>query len=216
MLTTEKVGFLQRHKIVTEIMKQLDRTNIKILSAMWEAGPRNLLQVSRQTGIPFTSVYHRVSKLEAKSNRLATVIPQVSKLGMMRIVLLTAASPGSEERLTIALKIPNLWRSVNRCEGAFTHLSVHVVPVGFLRHFKTYVKRLSDSDLIRDSKLIFTGEYIPNFPAFKYYDPTSNQWTFDWSNWLKRAQAGCFEDNRGPGELCYACGRKRPDDCKRA
>lgn len=208
MLTTEKVGFLQRHKIVTEIIKQLDRTNIKILSAMWEAGPRNLLQVSRQTGIPFTSVYHRVSKLEAKSNRLATVIPQVSKLGMMRIALLTAAIPGSEERVTAALKIPNLWRSVNRCEGAFTHLSVHVVPVEFLRHFKTYVKRLSDSGLTKDSKMLLTGEYIPNFPAFKYYDPTSNQWTFDWSSWLNALRRNASKTIEDPASYAMLADEK--------
>ncbi|MGA2789406.1 MAG: winged helix-turn-helix transcriptional regulator [Candidatus Bathyarchaeia archaeon] len=197
MLATEKVGLLQRHKIVTEIMKQLDPTNIKILSTMWETGPRNLLEVSRKTGIPFTSVYHRVGKIEAKSKRLATVIPQVSKLGMVRIALFTAARPGSEESVTTALKIPNLWRSVNRCEGAFTHVSIHVVPVQFMKHFRTYLKRLSESGLIKQSKMFLTGEYIPNFPAFKYYDPSSNQWTFDWERWLnalKRDPTKTIED----------------------
>lgn len=158
MLATEKVGFLQRHKIVTEIIKQLDSTNIKILSALWETGPRNLLEVSRKTGIPFTSVYHRVGKIETKSKRLAAVIPQVSKLGMVRIVLLTTANPGFEESVTAALKIPNLWRSVNRCEGAFTHLSVHVVPIQFMKHFRTYLKRLSELDLIKQSKVFLAGE----------------------------------------------------------
>ena len=197
MLATEKVGFLQRHKIVTEIIKQLDSTNIKILSALWETGPRNLLEVSRKTGIPFTSVYHRVGKIETKSKRLAAVIPQVSKLGMVRIVLLTTANPGFEESVTAALKIPNLWRSVNRCEGAFTHLSVHVVPIQFMKHFRTYLKRLSELDLIKQSKVFLAGEYIPNFPAFKYYDPASNQWTFDWGRWLnalKRNPTKTIED----------------------
>lgn len=184
MLKTERVRLLDRHKIVTEIIKQLDRTNVTILSAMWKFGPRNLLEVSRRTGIPFTSVYHRVAKIEAKSNRVATLITQVSKLGMVRAVVLANASPGFEERVSAALKIPNLWRSMNRCEGAFTLLSVHVVPVQFIKHFRTYVKRLSELDLIRQSRIILTGEYIPNFPAFKYYDPVSNQWTFDWRRWL--------------------------------
>jgi DNA-binding Lrp family transcriptional regulator len=184
MLGTERVRVAEWHKGIREIAKQLDRENIKILSAMWKFGPRNLLEVSRRTGIPFTSVYYRVAKLEAKSKRVASVIPQVSKLGMLRVVVLATASPGSEERVTGAMKIPNLWRSVNRCEGSFTHLAVHTVPVKFLKEFKTYVRRLSELGLTTQSKTILTGDYVPNFPDFKYYDSVSNQWTFRWSRWL--------------------------------
>ena len=184
MLGTERVRLAEWHKGIREITKQLDRTNVKILSAMWKFGPRNLLEVSRRTGVPFTSVYHRVAKLEARSNRVAVLIPQHSKLGLMRTVLLLNARPGSEERVTAALKIPNLWRSVNRCEGAFTHFSVQLVPIQFMKHFRTYVKQLSELDLIAGYKMILTGQYVPNFPNFGYYSPVSNQWTFDWRRWL--------------------------------
>jgi DNA-binding Lrp family transcriptional regulator len=162
-----------------------------------EVWSRNLLEVSRRTRIPFTSVYHRVAKLEEKSKRLVYLIPQLSKLGMIRVVILVTASPGSEERVTTALKIPNLWRSINPCEGTFTHLSVHAVPVKFLRQIKTYVKRLSEVGLIRQSRIILTGEYIPNFPNFRYYDAASNKWTFQWERWLfalKNAPSRAIED----------------------
>ena len=197
MLGTEKVRLADWHKGIREITKQLDQTNIKILSTMWKLGPRNLLEVSRRTGIPFTSVYHRVAKLEEKSKRVVALIPQVSKLGMVRTVVLVTASPGSEERVTAALKIPNLWRSVNRCEGTFTHLSVNVVPVKFLKHFKTYIRGLSERNLITQSKIILTGEYIPNFPDFGYYDSVSNQWTFQWGRWfaaLKKKPSKMIQD----------------------
>jgi DNA-binding Lrp family transcriptional regulator len=70
------------------ILKDLDSMNIKIFSAMWKLGPRNLLEVSRHTGIPFTSVYHRIERLESKAEGpLAHIIPKVSKLGMMRVVV---------------------------------------------------------------------------------------------------------------------------------
>lgn len=197
MLRTEQVGVLDRRKVIAEIVKQLDRTNIKILSAMWKFGPRNLLKVSRRTGIPFTSVYHRVAKLEAKSDRVAVLIPHLSKLGLMRVVLFAHAKPGSEEMVTTTLKIPNLWQSVNRCEGMFTHFSVQLVPVQFMKHLRAYVKRLSELNLITEYKMILTGQYIPNFPDFKYYNAASNQWTFDWHRWLlalKRNPTETIED----------------------
>jgi DNA-binding Lrp family transcriptional regulator len=183
-LGTERVRLGDWHKGIREIGKQFDHTNIKILSAMWRSGPRNLLEVSRRTGIPFASVYHRVGRLEAKSKLVARLIPQVSKLGMMRVVVLVTSTPGSEGKVRAALKIPNLWRSVNQCEGGFTHFSVHTVPVEFLKPFKTYIRELSELGLISRYKIILTGDYIPNFPDFKYYDSSSNQWTFKWGRWL--------------------------------
>jgi DNA-binding Lrp family transcriptional regulator len=186
MLATETVRlneYLFRHKGIREIIKQLDATNIKILSAMWKFGPRNLLEVSRQTGIPFTSVYHRVAKIESKSNRVASLIPQHSKLGLMRTVVLVHASPGAEERVSDALKLPNFWRSVNRCEGTFTHLSVQLIPVQFVKQFRTYLKQLVEAGLITEYKVIPTGQYVPNFPDFKYYNSVRNEWTFDWPGW---------------------------------
>jgi DNA-binding Lrp family transcriptional regulator len=183
-LRIEKVRFTDWHKNIREITKQLDRTNVKILSAMWKYGPRNLLEVSRRTGIPFTSVYHRVAKLEAKSKRVASLIPQVSGLGLVRIVVLVSANPGCEDRVTAALKLPNYWRSVNRCEGIFTHLSIQLVPAKFLKQFKRYIKRLQELNLVTKISIIPSGDYIPNFPNFDYYSPTSNEWTFQWGNWL--------------------------------
>ena len=172
------------HRGIRETTKQLDRTNVKILSAMWKNGPRNLLEVSRRTSIPFTSVYHRVAKLETKSDRIATLIPQVSGLGLVRVVVLVAAEPGCEEKVTVALKVLNYWRSVNRCEGAFTHISVQLVPARAMKEFRRYVKRLQELRLISKFSIMLTGEYVPNFPNFRYYNPAKNEWTFQWGDWL--------------------------------
>jgi DNA-binding Lrp family transcriptional regulator len=200
MLKTEKVRLADWHKGIREIIKQLDRTNIKILTAMYKSGPRNLLEVSRRTGIPFTSVYHRVAKLESKSKRLVSLIPQVSKLGLVRVIVLVTANLGSEDRVTMALKVPNFWRSVNRCEGTFTHFSVHLVPFKFLKQFRTYMKRLMELGLITHSSIMLAGEYIPNFPNFDYYNPTTNEWAFQWGRWLalsKRKPSQIITDPTG-------------------
>ena len=197
MLGTERVRLAEWHIGIREIIKQLDQTNITILTAMWKLGPRNLLEVSRRTRIPFTSVYHRVAKLEDRSNGFASLMPQLSKLGLVRIVVLVTSSPGAEDRVRDALKVPNLWRSVNRCEGSFTHVSVNFVPSKFLGEFKAYIRRLSELKLITQSKTIITGEYVPNFPDFNYYDPAHNQWTFRWDRWLvalRRKPSKTIED----------------------
>lgn len=183
-LESEYVQFPNYFKGITETEKQLDPTNIKILTAMWKHGPRNLLNISRKTRLPFTSVYHRVAKLEEKSGRVAYVMPETSKLGLVRIVVLAAARTGSEEVVTKALQLPNMWRFVNPCEGTYTHLSAHAVPRKHLKDFNRYLRKLVETGVITDFKVIQTGDSRPNFPDFRYYNPTSMRWSFQWDHWM--------------------------------
>lgn len=184
MLRVEKVRVADWHSQIEEITKQLDQTNIKILSALWKFGPRNLLEVSRRTRIPFTSVYHRVGKLEAKTGSVARLVPKISKLGMVEMIVLMAARPGLEDKVTAALRIPNLWRSVTSSEAPFTHHSVHAVPINFVKDFRKYMGRLSEMKLITHQRIIPVGDYVPNFPNFSYYNSITKEWRFEWNKWL--------------------------------
>jgi len=184
MMKSEFVQFPSYFKGITETEKQLDPTNIKILTAMWKYGPRNLLEVSRRTGLPFTSVYHRVAKLEEKTGRVTYIIPETAKLGLVRVVVLATAKAGAEQLVSQALMLPNLWRMVNTCEGKYTHLSAHAVPPKFMKDFREYLHNLTKLDLIAQLKVIHTGDTITNFPNFRYYDPTSKRWSFQWTQWL--------------------------------
>jgi DNA-binding Lrp family transcriptional regulator len=177
-------------KSIREVFKQLDPTNIKILSAMAQVGPRNLLQVSRLTGIPFTTVYHRIAHIESKSKQVAKLIPNVAKLGMVRIVLLVAAKPGLEDTATQALRIPNYWRVIERCEGAFTHHSIQTIPVKFLKEFREYISTMQAMNLIKSYRIIQTGDSYPIFADFSNYNSSSGDWTFDWDGWLNEVRAG--------------------------
>jgi len=184
VLSTETVRLDEQYAAVEQkILKDLDSMSIKIFTAMWKLGPRNLLEVSRQTGIPFTSVYHRIERLESKSGPLAYVVPKISKLGMMRVVVLATARLGCEDAVTHALRSPNLWQAINLCEGTFTHDSVHSVPLEYMNEFRTYIHHLATTGLIKRFRIILTGDYVPNFPDFTYYNPAVHQWTFPWDRW---------------------------------
>lgn len=183
-MKSETVHLPNYFKGIDEVEKQLDPININILSAMWKLGPRNLLKIARQIGAPPTSVHERVAKLEAKSGRIAYLVPRTSEIGMIRVIVLVEGRAGSEELVTAALKIPNLWRSINLCEGVFTHLSVNTVPNPLLDDFKKYVKHLLKLGLIRRYRTFLTGDYAPNFPNFRYYDPNLRNWRFKWRQWI--------------------------------
>jgi len=178
------VQFPNYFKGIYETEKQLDPVNIKILTAMWKHGPRNLLEIARRTGIPFTSVYHRVARLEEKTGRVAYLMPEASRLGLIRLVVLVAATPGCEEKVTFALQLPNVWRFINRCEGPYSTISAHTVPPKYVKRFNRYLHMLLEKDMITKFKVIYTGDSMPNFPNFRYYNPKSKRWFFDWTTWL--------------------------------
>jgi len=194
-------GFAWDNKYIREVSKQLDPTNVKILSTMAEVGPRNLLEVSRLTGIPFTTVYHRMSKVESKSGKMVSLVPNVAKLGMVRLVVLVASKPGLEDTVTQALRIPNYWRVIERCEGAFTHHSIQTVPIKFLKAFKDYISTMHAMNLIKSFRIIQTSDSYSIFPDFSSYNSASREWTFDWDEWIKELTLGvpkkAIQDQQG-------------------
>jgi len=183
-------GFAWNNKYIREVSKQLDPTNIKILSTMAEVGPRNLLEVSRLTGIPFTTTYHRISKIESKSGRVVSLVPNVAKLGMVRLVVLVASKPGLEDTVSQALRIPNYWRVIERCEGTFTHHSIQTVPVKFLKAFKEYISTMYAMNLIKSFRIIQTSDSYSIFADFSSYNSASGEWTFHWDEWLSDLTMG--------------------------
>ena len=166
------------------LMKTLDVTNVRIFSAMQKFGPRNLLEVSRRTGIPFTSVYNRVNKLEAASGPLVHLIPTMSKLGLVSLTILTNAKPGSEDEVIQALKTTGYCRAIARCEGGFTHHSEHVVPYAQIPQYRKYLKQITNKGLATSSIVVVTDDHRPNPLNFHYYDAKLKEWRFRWAGWL--------------------------------
>jgi DNA-binding Lrp family transcriptional regulator len=184
-LCTDKVRLEEQYSgVAQKVLRELDPMAIKIFSAMWKYGPRNLLEVSRRTNIPFTSVYHRIERIESRSGPIVELMPRLSKLGMLRIVALATARLGCEDDVTRALTAPNLWSAIDSCEGSFTHDSVHYVPIKYADEFTEYLRRLSRANLVSDLRIIPTGDYVPNFPDFSYYNPDQHEWRFPWDQWL--------------------------------
>ena len=186
MLETELVRFDNYYKQLFETFRLLDSLNARILECIAEVGPRNLLEVSRRTGIPFTTVYHRIGKLEGRVGKIFELIPRLSKLGLTCLVVIGKARQGAEEQLTDGLKLPNYWWSLTRCEGGFTHYSVHCVPVEHLSRFNRYLRQLSHSGFVDNLEIIRVGDLLPLSLNFKYYDAVGQTWRFAWDKWVEK------------------------------
>jgi DNA-binding Lrp family transcriptional regulator len=186
LLSTEIVRFDNYYERLSEMSKLLDPLNIQILRGILKTGPRNLLEVSRHTGIAFTTVYHRVRKLEDHIGRIVHLVPTFSKLGLACVVVISNAKPGREEQLAAAVKVPNYWWSVTRCEGGFTHHSVHCVAIEHVAAFDHYIQQLSRSALTDLTRIIRVGDYVPLNLDFEYYNPRERTWRFVWDKWFEK------------------------------
>jgi len=186
LLKTELVKFDNYYQRLFEAFDMLDSLNVRILGCMANEGPRNLLEVSRQTRIPFTTVYHRVNKLEKRIGRVAQLLPSHTKLGMTTLIVIAKARPANEDRLTRGLMLPNYWSSVTRCEGGFTHHSVQCVPVELLTSFDRYLKQLSRIGLIDNMQVVRVGDIIPLNLNFQYYNVADRTWSFTWDKWFEK------------------------------
>ena len=197
-LKTEVVSILESYQRVWNLTKQLDWTTIQILKVIEKLGPRNLLAVARRTKIPFSTVYNRIGKLEATNGPISFAYLDASKLGLVPFCMLTSARPGRETAVTEALKIPKYWRLVSRCEGGYSHDSVHYVPFKHVKTFQQYLKELVNSGLVSKNTLLRVGNYVPNQINYDYYDPRTKRWTFCWDTWLKHLMrqraTGTIED----------------------
>jgi DNA-binding Lrp family transcriptional regulator len=120
---------------------------------------------------------------------------------MVRLVVLVASKPGLEDTVTQALRIPNYWRVIERCEGAFTHHSIQTVPIKFLKAFKDYISTMHAMNLIKSFRIIQTSDSYSIFPDFSSYNSASREWTFDWDEWIKELTLGvpkkAIQDQQG-------------------
>jgi DNA-binding Lrp family transcriptional regulator len=185
LLATEVVQFDSYYKRWSEVSDLLDPLNVRILGCISQVGPRNLLEVSRRTRIPFSTVYHRVARFEKRIGRIGYLVPRFSKLGLTCLVVLGRAKPGREEQLSAALKLPNYWWSVTRCEGGFTNHSAHCVPVQHVKTFYRYIRRVSLSGLADRIQTVRVGDYAPFSLNFKHYNAAERTWEFTWDKWFE-------------------------------
>jgi len=176
------IAYLRR---LSKIMEALDELNIKIISAMYRLGPRNLLEVARQTRIPWTTVYSRVRKLERQYMPLTYVSPAYSRLGLIRVAVLTLAAPGREFITDELLRLPNLWSTTFSTEAPFTHYSIHAVPFNYLSEFRKYLETLQELGIVQRYHATEISDSYRAFPSFEFFDPKTKTWLLNWDWWLK-------------------------------
>lgn len=170
---------------VHRIVSLLDEENIKILRTMKEHGPRNLLEIARKAKLPYTTVYNRVTKLEAQGVLKTWIYPNYPKIGLARAAVLATPHPGKEIFTREALKVPGFWLKISRCLGDTNgYYSQHAIPNANRHEFELYLEQLLERGLVKNYRIYWLGDAGFPLTNFDYYKAKDHSWKFDWKGWV--------------------------------
>ncbi|HZD12379.1 MAG TPA: Lrp/AsnC family transcriptional regulator, partial [Candidatus Binatus sp.] len=103
---------------IHQTLSLLDANNIRIIRSMKKHGPRNLQLIARDTGIPYPTVFARVSRLEKGGGIFRSwANPNHARIGLSRAMVLVSPMPGKDLLAREALKIPGYWIRIIRSMG---------------------------------------------------------------------------------------------------
>lgn len=153
---------------------------------MKQHGPRNILQIARESKLPYTTVYSRVVKLESMGVLRTWIHPNYTKLGLSRAVVYATPYAGKELLAKEALRITGYWLKFARCIGDYNgYYSQHGIPSLHQRDFELYIEQVRERGAIKSFQLFWLGEPRTTIPNFEYYDMKSKTWRFEWNQWLE-------------------------------
>ncbi len=185
-ISTLKLGIVNIGSLVRksqEFIDLLDDVNIKLLKAIEKYGPRNMMLISRATGIPKSTVYMRLRKIKEAGISFAPTV-QASKMGLGIIYAIAVPYLG---RLNIAynaldlewtyrLSIVNPFRPQIFVKAYYPYPHYDVIT--------NYLEKLKDMRIIKSYKVFLVNDEMrtPKLDE-KYYDLENKQVILPWGKW---------------------------------
>ena len=188
-------------KILTKSLKLfevIDEQNLKIIEALYNIGPRNLMKLSRVTGIPKSTLYNRVRKIRQTGVSVEPLI-NVSKMGLKRFFIKIHVKPGKlVTTYDIINNIP--WRRMvvashepyemifakfyapARHEYIIRKLLERLVALRLIKNYKVYETHEELFGLGLSSKYVDTGEKTVKLPWQEWYNSVVNSTSWKRNN----------------------------------
>ena len=178
----------------------IDDQNLKIIEALHKLGPRNLMELSRVTGIPKSTLYNRVKKIRKTGISVEPLI-NVSKMGLKRFFVKIHTRPG--KLATVYNIINNIpWRRII----VASHEPYDMVFVKFYAPannnsiIKRLLRRLQYIRLIKSYKVYETHEELYGLKLnSRYVNAERRIIKLPWHEWFKSiAESNAWKHNTLP------------------
>lgn len=166
-------------------LKMLDPINAKILAGLGKFGPRNTSFLARSVKLPATTVAFRIKKLTKKGYLQVRTIPDYSKLGLMKSVLIADTTGGLEGKLMEAVENIGYWTYITRCYGKFNGIyALFAFPAEHKDKLEVYLKEAVRCKAMSHYVFFWITDLCHVPPNFDWFDFRSKAWKFPWRQWI--------------------------------
>ena len=165
--------------------KKLDAIDVKILEGISQYGPRNLSQVARSAGLPFTTVRFRVNRMHRDSLLFLHLTPNLANLGLNRAVVFMEAAPGFEVDFMDYLKINDFWVFLCPIYGQYEGCAgIWTIPYERMGEFHEFLQALQDAGVSRRCEVHWTTSFHNISVSSRWFDEGEEAWNFNWDEWI--------------------------------
>lgn len=171
--------------------KLLTATDVKILQALCDSGPRNLSEVARRIGISRELLEFRLKRMRDDPQlflRMHTCVYHTN-LGLRKAVVVLEAEPGMEHLLFDCLLVNDFWlyvcRSYGRGEGC---TAIYAIPIEHCHEFEEFIYDMMRLHMAKNIRIYWSTCFQAGRITSEWFDCDKNRWVFNWNDWIKEVQ----------------------------
>lgn len=170
---------------VSSYLKLIDQTNAEIIGALSKHDPRNISAISKDVGLPNSTMAFRIKKLIENLNLEINARVDFNKIGLTRAIVFTETLPAKWNKLWKIMQDLSCLTYLTKCHGrGYGCYAVFAFPASNKIQLEEYFKKLKHMNIISNFLLFWTTNLCEVHPNFKWYDFKQKKWVFQWEQWV--------------------------------
>jgi DNA-binding Lrp family transcriptional regulator len=171
--------------------EKLTASDVKMLRALWEVGPRNLSQVARVLGVNRRTLESRVERMKSDPTFFLRMHVSVyhTNIGLRKAVVFLRANPGMEQLLFDCLLVNKFWLYVCRSYGMGEGCTaVYAVPVERCAELEEFLHEFTRLGVAKKVDVYWSTCFQGGRITQSWFDDGIGKWVFSWDDWVKEVQ----------------------------
>jgi DNA-binding Lrp family transcriptional regulator len=193
-------------------MKLINQTNAEIIGALSKHDPRNISAISKDVGLPNSTMAFRIKKLIKNLNLEINARVDFNKIGLTRAIVFAETHPAKWNKLWNIMENMGCLTYLTKCHGRiYGCYAIFAFPASKETKLEEYFKELKNMNIISSFQLFWTTNLCEVHPNFKWYDFEKKKWTFLWEQWtneIYKASESLPEPLKDPKEYPIKADKK--------
>ena len=163
----------------------MDQTNAEIIGALSKHDPRNISAISKDVGLPNSTMAFRIKKLIENLNLEINARVDFNKIGLTRAIVFAETLPAKWNKLWKIMEDLGCLTYLTKCHGKiYGCYAIFAFPASHKNQLEEYFKKLKHMNIISSFLLFWTTNLCEVHPNFKWYDFNDKKWLFQWEQWI--------------------------------